>query len=138
MHSPERSGPPAWVILGILTLVAGLVWLYLYVRPNLGGQPAQATATSAAPAHLSQACIDTIRLARLVGRDVGPLTHAANGHVNVMELLKLTIDGKPGGIDGQEAFRRSEPQMQVMARYGPDAEIHLQAFKRASRKCPIK
>jgi hypothetical protein len=55
-----------------------------------------------------------------------------------MELLQLTIDGKPGGIDGKEAFRRSEPQMMIMAEHGPDAEVQTKRYKKVRKACPLQ
>ena len=100
--------------------------------------PIAAAAATPTATTLPPSCADAIALARILTDHVGPLSKAANDHVSIMSLLQLTIDGKPGGIDGKEAFRRSGPQMSVMEEHGPDAEVQTKRFRQLVRKCPLQ
>jgi hypothetical protein len=126
-----------WLLVTAVLAVAVTVGAVAYAR-NQATDPeplATPTARSAVP---PAACADALALADLLAGHVGPLANAANGHVNVMELLELTLEGKPGGIDGKEAYRRSGPQMAVMADHGPDAEVQVRRYLRIRRRCPLR
>jgi hypothetical protein len=132
----HRSRVPMTVAVLSAALAVGAIW-YAVTRTDPTPTPTAAT-TAATATTLPQACADALALAREMAVHVEALTGAANGHVNVMELLELTVEGKPGGIDGSEAFRRSGPQMRVMAAHGPDAQVQVRRFQEVEKKCPLK
>jgi hypothetical protein len=129
----HRSRVPMTVAVLSVGLAVGAVW-YAVTRTDPAPTPTAATTATTLP----QACADALALAREMAVHVEALTGAANGHVNVMELLELTVEGKPGGIDGSEAFRRSGPQMKVMASHGPDAQVQVRRFQEVAKQCPLK
>jgi hypothetical protein len=123
--------------LAVLSVgLAGVAVWYALIRADPAPTSAPTAATTATT--LPQACADALALAREMAVHVEALTGAANGHVNVMELLELTVEGKPGGIDGSEAFRRSGPQMKVMASHGPDAQVQVRRFQEVAKRCPLR
>jgi hypothetical protein len=138
-YEEGRTRRTRWLVVVALICLVALIAVWLYVQPNSGGDvtsAARATQPSVQP--LPKSCVDALALADILATHVGPLAQAANDHVNVMELLQLTIDGKPGGIDGKEAFRRSEPQMMIMAEHGPDAEVQTKRYKKVRKACPLQ
>jgi hypothetical protein len=126
--------------VSVLVVACGLIAIWWYaLRTDLADTPVTVQ-QSAATDHqmpLPKQCADALALADILASHVGPLAQAANDHVNIMQLLQLTIDGKPGGIDGKEAFRRSMPQMMTMEAHGPDASVQVKRYKQIRKKCPL-
>jgi hypothetical protein len=122
-------------VVALLVVVGAVAYARNQTQPDDAAAAPTATTRAAA---LPAACADALALADLLAGHVGPLADAANGHVNVMELLELTLEGKPGGIDGKEAYRRSGPQMAVMADHGPDAEVQVRRYQRLRKQCPLR
>jgi hypothetical protein len=127
-----------WLLVTAVLALAVTVGAVAYARNQATDPEPLATTAATRSAAPPAACADALALADLLAGHVGPLADAANGHVNVMELLELTLEGKPGGIDGKEAYRRSGPQMAVMADHGPDAEVQTRRYQRIRKRCPLR
>lgn len=131
-----------WLLLAALAIIVALGLAYWYAQPDLIGSSTAATpesraAQSTAP-HVSKACADALALADLLASHVGPLAQAANDHVDVMERLDLFLEGKPGGLDGHQAYMRGEAQMRVMEEHGPDAEVQTKRYKEVRKGCTTR
>jgi hypothetical protein len=120
--------------LCLLAYVTGM--LAAADRPS-GGRNANATA-AAPTTTLPQTCADALALARLLVPHVRHLADAANSHVEVMEKLDLFLEGKPGGINGQQAYDQGAKQMATMAAHGPDAEVQARRFQEVDKRCPLR
>lgn len=124
--------------LGCL-LLAALLALVGWVAVADPGQPAPASLEASSTSRpLPAACADALDLGDLLASHTGPLSGAANDHVDVMKRLDLFLEGKPGGLTGRQAYQRGEAQMAVMEEHGPDAEVQSKRYREVRRRCPLK
>jgi hypothetical protein len=138
-HAPRR---PRWLLwlaaVGALVFLATTVWVATRTDPAIPSAAVASSSSTATATTLPGACADALALADLLASHVGPLADAANEHVEVMEKLDLFLEGKPGGINGQQAYDQGETQMAVMEEHGPDAEVQTRRYQKVRKRCPIR
>jgi hypothetical protein len=136
-HAPPRRRPLLWLAaVGALLFVAATTWAATRSDPAAIVSASSAPTTTATT--LPPACADALALADLLASHVGPLSDAANEHVEVMEKLDLFLEGKPGGITGQQAYDQGQRQMAVMEEHGPDAEVQTKRYAKVRKQCPLR
>jgi hypothetical protein len=101
--------------------------------------PTPAAATSAATTTtLPQACADALALADDLAANARPLAEAAVEHVVIMDRLDLYLEGKPGGLNGEQVYRLGDKQMEVMEQHAPDAQVRARRYQKVRNACPLK
>jgi hypothetical protein len=137
-HAPPRRRPLLWLATGgVLLFLAATAWAATRSDPAAVVSASSSAPTTTAPT-LPPACADALALADLLASHVGPLSDAANEHVEVMEKLDLGLEGKPGGINGQQAYDQGQQQMTVMEEHGPDAEVQTRRYQKVRKQCPLR
>lgn len=116
----------ALAALGILTLP-----VILASRPTV-------TRTVTRPASLPASCRTALQLARRVAPNAAELAAAAHRHAELMDRLDLFLDGKKGGLSGQQVYQRGAPQMRVFESRGPPTHRQALELQEATRQCTLR
>lgn len=117
----------------ILASLVGLLWLGEGRTDGHATGSAQATA-STEPA----ACAEARSLARQLAHHAGPLAQAALRHKSLMERLDLFLEGKPGGLSGQQVYELGEEQMAVFEKEGPATQKLAHQVQEVAAQCQRK
>jgi hypothetical protein len=133
---------PGWLATGgivVVVLLAG--WAITSItQADDGGPPstqarAQAVATATT---LPAACADALAIADALAPHALRLADAAVDHVVIMDRLDLFLEGKPGGLNGEQVYRLGDKQMKVMEADAPDAQVRAKRYREVRKRCPLK
>jgi hypothetical protein len=131
---PAMTGREVFLGVGVVLLLVLLALSILLLRSDQKRIVTQPVATAAtAPS----SCAEAVALADDLVHHAGVLADAGIGHWVLMEKLKLAIEGRRGGIDGETALRLGAGQVTVMSEHGPDVRATVRRYRAARKECPL-
>jgi hypothetical protein len=122
---------------GIVAVILLVGWLISTTTRSDDGRPSSSVA-AATSTTLTPACADALALADALAVHAGRLADAAVDHVVIMDRLDLFLEGKPGGLNGQQVYRLGSKQMAVMEADAPDAQVRAKRYREVRKRCPLK
>jgi hypothetical protein len=136
MVARYRRDRVRWALwcLAAVVAAAGTGWI-------LGRHQAPATGSAVAtgtghPRALTPACAELLRLARRLAGNAEALAAAAHTHAELMDRLDLFLEGKPGGLSGEQVYQLGEAQMRVFEARGPPTHRQAHHLKEVAHRCP--